>query len=150
MSLIVFLISLGAALRLTRLAIGDVISKPFRDFLLARASRASIEHESYTVDAAMSSTQPTERSLLIIDAAWASRRASFWTVWVELFDCPWCIGFWLSAGTTAAALSAYPIHGVLAAHLWTITYPALVLTTSWLVGFIYTIAYTLEVWEPNG
>lgn len=113
-ALIVFLLTLAATLRLTRLAIHDGITQPFRDRL----------------------------------EDWASRKATrSRTMLVKLFECPWCLGAWLSAATAAAELhAANPVPTI--SLVW--TYPALVLTLSWLVGLFDMLVYSLEIWEPPG
>lgn len=149
MNFLVFLVSLGAALRLTRLALADLISQPFRTFLFIRASRGASLAAQLERDANHTDTQPTEAKLLLVDAAWASRGASVWTKLVQLFDCPWCIGFWFSAATTYAALDfSGNVHPSM--RHWWFLYLGLTAATSWLVGLLYTAAYTLEIWEPNG
>lgn len=127
-SVIVFFVTLLAALRLTRLAIHDVISRPFRDFLESREARSA--STGYSPD------EP---------GPGPSRGHRSWTMLVQLFDCPWCIGFWISAAAAAVDLDvANPIPTV---SLW-FTFPALTLALSWLVGATYTAFYTLELYEP--
>ena len=111
MSILVFLVSLAAALRLTRLAIQDTITQPFRDRLKSRESRIA-------------------RTL------------------TNLFDCPWCFGFWASAATTAIAMNLYGSSlDWTTAQTWA-TYAGLTLATSYLLGAAYSAVYTLEIWEP--
>lgn len=125
-ALVVFLMTWLAALRLTRLAISDTISKPFRDALASREARSA------GVPKGQQGPGPK-----------CSHR--YWSLLSQLFDCPWCIGFWISAAAAAAELHvANPAPG---ATLWW-SYPALTLSLSWLVGFGYTAMYTLEIYEP--
>lgn len=114
MSIFVFLVSLGVALRLTRLAIQDTITQPIRDAFARLESReSSLRHTGH--------------------------------FFRQLLDCPWCFGFWASAATTWLALRFAPGHH----HFSIWTFAALTFAMSWLVGFIYTIAYTVEIYEPN-
>lgn len=104
-TLVVFLMTWLAALRLTRLAIGDTISRPFREALASREAR-----------------QP-------------------WRSLTQLFDCPWCIGFWISAAVTAVSLSVSPAP----AHLpiW-FALPAMSFALSWCVGALAFLEATIE------
>lgn len=141
MTFLVFLVSLGAALRLTRLVISDSITQPLRTFFEIHANKLQ-----RPVDVTLS--PPQFRPTL------ASRVARFL---MQLSECPWCIGFWISAATTYLAINltnATGHHVLGLAHpsfvqWWTI-YGGLTFATSWLVGFIYTIAFTLELYEPPG
>lgn len=120
-ALIVFLLTLAATVRLTRLAIHDGITQPFRDSLATRASR-----------------EPRRKR--------ASGKSLAATL-VKLFSCPWCVGFWLSAMTAAVELHvANPVPSI---TMW-FTYPALVLTLSQLVGIMDMATLTLELYEPPG
>lgn len=76
MTLAVFLVALGASLRLTRLAIDDSILEP----LHARILR-------------LSSSDRYKRGIL---GTWL----------FKLFSCPWCIGFWISLGVTLLAAAS--------------------------------------------
>lgn len=107
MTLAVFLCTLGAALRLTRLAVEDSITSPWRDFLARRS-----DTEAYPRSAPL----------------------AFW--FAQLFECPWCIGFWVSAGLTAIA-AASDGQG------WYL-YPAIALSISYLVGVAATVVLTIE------
>lgn len=121
MTFIVFFVSVLAALRLTRLAIADSITQPFRDRIATLASRGS-------------------------------RSSGAWEWFEKLFSCPWCAGFWISAATTALALHlSHLSHTITQGSTlnWWVAYAGLTFATSWLVGFIYTIDYTIEEWEPN-
>lgn len=126
MTFLVFLLTLGASLRLTRLAVHDTITKPFRDFLESRESAHLLA-----------------KALALPDTAEHHRHPP-WTFLRQLFDCPWCIGFWISLALSAVELHVQPIHE--GPFWWTL--PALTLSMSWLVGVLYTIAYTLDIYEP--
>lgn len=111
MNLVVFLASLGAALRLTRLAVDDSITMPFRAYLARRASAPVPDGEH-------------------------GRVGAVWMWFVQLFECPWCIGFWASSAVTALAVASRGAGW----FLW----PAMALSISWLVGAIATVLYTVE------
>jgi hypothetical protein len=81
MSVCIFLLSLGAATRLTRLAVEDTIGQPFRDYLERRATKYN-----------------------------QTRRGHVWAWLVRLFECPWCAGLWLAAGVTALAVISHGAH----------------------------------------
>lgn len=106
-SLSVFLVSLGAVLRLNRLLIDDTIASPIRDLWIRMAN---------------SPRQPVAATGL-----WFH----------ELWSCPWCLGFWLSAGVTGLA---YASGGAAWFFL-----PALALSLSWLAA----LGYMLQEWA-NG
>lgn len=105
MTFLVFVISLGAALRLTRLSNEDSITQPMRNFLASKESRV---------------------------ARWLSAMVS----------CPWCSGFWWTA---AMIILGWTSHGA----TWFVL-PALILATSYVLGAIYTVVFTLELYEPVG
>lgn len=118
MTVSIFLLALGAALRLTRLGTEDSITQPFRNWLAAKASADRPPDPSWT------GPQPPPRTA----------RAFMWAV--QLFECPWCLGFWASTATVTLAAASDGDGWFL--------YPALALTVSYLVGAIATIVYTIE------
>lgn len=101
MSLAVFLATLGATARLTRLGIEDTITQPFRDFLARRSARSKV---------------------------------AFW--FVQLFECPWCLGMWIAMAMTAAAVASDGAGW----YLW----PATALSISYLIGVAATVLLTIE------
>lgn len=117
MQISLFLLALGSALRITRLGTEDSITQPFRNWLAARAS-ATRSEPTWTEVA-----RPAR-----------SAHAAMWLV--QLFECPWCLGFWASGLTTALAAVSDGAGWFL--------YPALALTVSYLVGVVATIVYTIE------
>lgn len=136
MNLFVFLVSLGAALRLTRLATTDNITQPWRQLLMSNLIRA---HQKLNdIQVASTTEQPTARKLDGPRLALASRRVQAWSLCVQLFECPWCIGFWISTAVVAAALSPLGTghHIPTGVHLWLFVFPALALATSYLVGVV--------------
>lgn len=146
MTLFVFLISLGAALRLTRLAVEDTIFAPVRAWLANRYSKALVEHANRVQDAR--DLQPTELALEQPELDRLQRRAGIWLWFVQLLECPWCIGFWISLGAAGAALSPLGTsHG--AVHTWGFVFPALALSISYLVGVIHTLVFTVQEFEPG-
>lgn len=110
MTVAVFLVTLGASLRLTRLFVEDTITAKFRARLAARW------------DAAVTK-----------DPVRANRG---WMYAVTLFECPWCIGFWISCLLTAGAAFSD-------GSSWYF-YPAVALTVSYLIGVCSTIVVTIE------
>lgn len=140
----VFLVSLGAALRLTWLATQDAITKPIRQHFLGRYLAANAVAEAHQLAKAVPATAEVDQHTDAMISR-ASREARFWGALVQLFDCPWCIGFWISAATSLAALQAANFPG----PFW-FTWPAMALTISWLVGFGQIVVYTAELYEPNG
>lgn len=131
-TLIVFLLTLAATLRLTRLAIHDAITRPFRDALASREARS-----------AGTGWDPAGNRL---PGPGPTQSHARWSMLRKLFDCPWCIGFWISLATAGAELhAANPVPTIPIA----LAYPALVLSLSWLVGVIDMAVYTLEVYEPG-
>jgi hypothetical protein len=94
MTFVAFLLALGASLRLTRLAVTDTITQPFRTAIAMRYASASAL-ESQTAQ------QNSGRAAI----SRAARRRAIWLWLVQLFECPWCIGFWISAAVAAVAVS---------------------------------------------
>jgi hypothetical protein len=72
-SLSLFLVSLGAVLRLNRLFIDDTITQPIRDLWIKLARSSN------------------------------SRASSIGAWFHELWTCPWCLGMWISAGVASLA-----------------------------------------------
>lgn len=141
MTLFVFLISLGAALRLTRLVVEDVIFAPVRTWLADRYAGALACTRQQVQD--LVKIQPTERALdqPLLDKA--QRRAGRYLWFIQLGECPWCIGFWISLAVAGAALS--PLGTSTGAwHTWAFVLPALALSLSYLVGTVYTVVHTVE------
>ncbi len=148
-SLAVFLLALGSALRLTRLAVADTITQPFRSWLGLRYAATMSAHAAERAVAVVPA--PDDIQKIYIDRmAKLQRRAGVWLWLIQLFECPWCIGFWISMGVAGAALGLSPgdIHSSLST--WLAIWPALGLSISYLVGVVYTAVYTLEGWEPGG
>lgn len=100
MTFLLLLVSLAAALRLTRLAIKDTITQGLRNRIIALASRDGTKG-----------------------------RIGLW--FAEMFECPWCVGFWASAAIAALVL----VH-------WTL--PVYALALSELVGLLYV---RVEAWN---
>lgn len=123
MQTVAFLLALGSALRLTRLAVTDTITQPFRNAIAMRYARASaLQSHSY---------EDPKRARRV------TRRANAWLWLVQLFECPWCIGFWISLAVAAVAVS--PVVS------WTVTLVAAVaLSLSWLVGALAFLEATVE------
>lgn len=123
MQIAVFLLALGSALRLTRLAVTDTITQPFRNKIAMRYARASaLQSHSY---------EDPKRARRV------NRRANAWLWLVQLFECPWCIGFWISLSVAAVALSP-------AASSVLVAWPAIALSLSWLVGALAFLEATIE------
>lgn len=80
MTLVTFLLALGAAFRLTRLLVEDTIAEPIHAFLARRASPGISAKDG-------SGTLPSPI------AAWFH----------DLISCYWCAGFWIASATTLAA-----------------------------------------------
>lgn len=110
MTIAVFLATLGAALRLTRLGVEDTITQPFRTWLVRRWTKS-------------------------VDAA-PEKPNRIWMWLTQLFECPWCLGFWVSAGLTVPAV----ISDGAGWYLW----PATALSISYLIGVASTIVATIE------
>lgn len=142
MSLFIFLISLGAALRLARLVVEDTIFAPVRRWFSRRYAAALTDHAQLTHD--LRETQETELALFAqpeLDKL--QRRASRYLWFIQLGECPWCIGFWISLAAAGAALS--PLGTSTGAwHTWAFVLPAVALSLSYLVGTIYTVVHTVE------
>lgn len=50
---------------------------------------------------------------------WVANRTGYNSLWVELFECPWCFGFWTAIPATA--LAWFPIMGT---RMWWLILPA--------------------------
>jgi hypothetical protein len=114
MTLPILLLTLGSVLRVTRLAVTDTITQPFRHRLALRYAQALTEVN----------TSPEPRRDLV-------RRAERRLLLVQLFECPWCIGFWISL--VAACVAYSPV-----AHTLWFQIPALALSLSYLTGLAFT------------
>lgn len=132
MQILAFLLALGSALRLTRLAVTDTITQPFRNAIAMRYAAASAL-ESHTLQTHKYSDSPVARRVM----RRLRRRANIWLWLVQLFECPWCIGFWISLAVAAIALSPA------ASSIW-IAWPAIALSLSWLVGALAFLEATIE------
>lgn len=122
MTIAVFLLALGSALRLTRLGTEDSITAPFRAWLAAQAAAERRTDPSWTADAP--------------HAPRPARRARPFMALVQLFECPWCLGFWAASLTTALAAASDGDGWFL--------YPAIALSISYLIGAISSIVFTIE------
>lgn len=141
MTLFVFLISLGAALRLTRLVVEDTIFAPVRDWFANHYAAALADSALWTQS--LANSQPTIAELDAPRKRAAQRRASVYLWFIQLGECPWCIGFWISLAASGAALSPLGTStGVW--HTWAFVLPALALSFSYLVGTVYTVVHTVE------
>jgi hypothetical protein len=110
MTLVTFLLALGAAFRLTRLLVEDTIAEPIHAFLARKASpKISIE---------LGGPDHTTKT-----------RVSAW--FHDLISCYWCAGFWIASATTLAAAQ-------LGSSDWFL-YPAAALSLSSLIGIIATV-----------
>lgn len=138
MTFLAFLLALGSALRLTRLAVTDSITQPIRTAIAMRYA-ASSALESQTIaeiaihDATMGRLggRPDSRTRS------AHRRARAWLFAVQLFECPWCIGFWISLAVATIAVS--PLGSSTPALL-----AGIALSLSWLVGALAFLEATIE------
>lgn len=126
MTIAVFLLALGSALRLTRLGTEDSITAPFRAWLAAQAAAERRTDLSWTADAP--------------HAPRPARRARPFMALVQLFECPWCLGFWAAVATTTAAALATDGGRT---DGWFL-YPAIALSISYLIGAISSIVFTIE------
>lgn len=132
MQILAFLLALGSALRLTRLAVTDTITQPFRTAIAMRYAAASAL-EAHTLQIHQHSNSFVARRVM---RRLARRRAAY--LWlVQLFECPWCIGFWISLGVAAIAVSPA------ASSVW-LLWPAVALSLSWLVGALAFLEATVE------
>lgn len=84
-------------------------------------------------------TQPF-RNFLARRSARGGRIGHAWLWLVQLFECPWCLGFWVAGAVTTLAAAATD-HGHTAG--WFI-WPAVALAISYLIGFISTVLFTVE------
>lgn len=132
MNFVIFLVALGAVLRLTRLAVADTITQTFRTRLSLRYAAASAL-ESQTLQSHQHSDSPVAQRVM----RRLSRRRAAWLWLVQLFECPWCIGFWISLVVAAVALSP-------AASSVLVAWPAIALSLSWLVGALAFLEATIE------
>lgn len=148
MNFVIFLVALGAALRLTRLAVADTITQTFRTRLSLRYAAASaLESQS---DHNLRDDRGVIAAADVKIVRRFRRRVNAWLWLVQLFECPWCIGFWISGLAAAAAISVSPAGSPLQQiPLWFV-FPGLTLTLSYLVGVIYTAVFTLEEFYPGG
>lgn len=115
MSVGLFLLTFGLALRLTRLAVDDSITLPLR-IKLTTASAGTWNRTTMTMD--------------------RTRRQKFVGWFAQLLDCPWCFGVWASAGSFAAAY-------FWGDHKWFV-YVAAAMTASWLIGLASTYVYKVQ------
>lgn len=79
------LLALGAAARLTRLAVSDTITDPVRAAVLVRVARSRAQRAAIAETGHAEPPTPTRQFLL------------------DLLQCHWCLGFWITAATTATA-----------------------------------------------
>lgn len=84
-------------------------------------------------------TQPF-RNFLARRSARGGRIGHAWLWLVQLFECPWCLGFWVAGAVTGLAVVATD-HGHTAG--WFV-YPAAALSISYLIGFVATVLLTIE------
>lgn len=136
MNFVAFLLALGSALRLTRLAVTDTITQPFRSALAFHYSVAADEAAVARSNAKHLSTETNYKAL---DRRYgrALRVERAWLFLVQLFECPWCIGFWISMAAAGVAVSP--------AASWTVTLVAAAgLSLSWLVGALAFLEATVE------
>lgn len=112
MTVVTFLLALGAAFRLTRLLVEDTIAEPIHAFLGRRASPESV-------------TPFTNKAAAVLPAA----RIAAW--FHDLISCYWCAGFWIASGTTLAAARFGNSD-------WFV-YPAAALSLSALIGIVATV-----------
>lgn len=142
---VAFVLALLSVLRLTRLAIHDTIAQPWRDKLIlgyARNTELASGHDQASTVPAPSDIQ----RLSAQHARSAKRRAATYDWFSQLFGCPWCIGFWISAAVSAITLAAAGVP--LGIPAW-YAYPAYTLALSYLTGVVYTAVFTLEEYDPN-
>lgn len=107
-----FLLTVGASARITRIIVSDTITRTIRAKLWAWTGgklRLMRMEENYE--------NPDEDGTLVFDE-WR------WSI----LNCPWCIGFWISLAVTALA---YVSHGA----TWFVV-PAIGLTVSYVIAFI--------------
>ncbi len=147
MTFFVFLLALGAALRLTRLVVEDTIFAPIRRWMTQRY--AAHLAQTVRIDGALDlvtseSMETATRPGLNRDARVAERRGGRMLFFIQMFECPWCVGFWLAAATSAAALSPLGADAHWWAHTWLFVYPALALSISYLIGLVTTVLATIE------
>jgi hypothetical protein len=104
-AILILLISVFAARRLTRLIVDDTITQPFRTWL-AQHLRQPEFNESGTIQ-----TRPGSQI-------------------TYLFHCPWCIGLWLSLGL-AVLVWFGGLNDAMPEIEWWAGIPALALALSW-------------------
>lgn len=135
MQILAFLLALGSTLRLTRLAVTDTITQPFRNAIAMRYAAASaLESQS---DQNLRDDRGVIAAADVKIVRRFRRRVNAWLWLVQLFECPWCIGFWISLAVAAIALSPA------VTSIW-IAWPAIALSLSWLVGALAFLEATVE------
>lgn len=103
-------LTIGAAARLTRLAVSDAITEPARTAITARIAQPRRNRRAAERGEPIPPPTPAR--------AWA----------LTLAGCHWCLGFWITGATIATAY-AFATHPA-----WQAT--ALVLSASYLVGWL--------------
>lgn len=92
-----FVVVVLAAYRATRIVTTDSLTERFREALYRWAWVESDETEAYA-----SSWLRWNAPAPLVAGAALPRRGGFRTYVSELFQCPWCLGVWVSYAITAA------------------------------------------------
>lgn len=115
MSLSLFLLALGLALRVTRFVVDDSLTEPIRMRLL-RLGAGTFDKDTFEMR--------------------RTRRNKFFHWFYQLTDCPWCFGVW------AAGFSFWFAY-LWGDQKWFI-FTAAALSASWLIGFASMYAYKVQ------
>lgn len=115
--LLMFLVVVAAAARITRLVVTDTITEPARAWLLPRIARSRFERTR--ISHGMDASPPTRIRGFVLD----------------MLQCPWCIGFWISAALIGAASLASGVWVDITGHWWA-DLPIAALAVSYLVGWL--------------
>lgn len=104
------LLTLGAAARLTRLAVSDTITEPVRTWVLVRVARSRRQRAEIADTGRADPPTPVRQWLL------------------DLLQCHWCLGVWITAAVVATAF----LYGHTPAWQITATVLALAYALGWL------------------